>query len=202
VNSVLKKNMNKIQQYIIAGALGLGTVLPARAQATFTQTEVATPTQIISRSEIVASDGDFDLYATVELAEKNLANIRLQWIPLDAGIVSFGIIGRYFGSEGTRSRAAWGGVVRVKDRVAGGIAKGDIRYFPDIETFTTYGFWKSGSIFVNVLGSYNVDNGRYMARPGFDVNLGELSLGIEAKISGKEGHAHVDYIGPRVMGSW
>lgn len=157
----------------------------------------------ITREEMLVKNlpANSDIYLVAEQFKANkFFKARLQVMPLSTGPFSFGITGKYtyFNSKNDVDH---GIVARLQGKpTKETFGKVDIRYFPDSETFTIYGFLDSKNWFFDILlGSYNHETQQTSLLPGIDYKINShLSVGIETKLTGKDLKLNDRYFGGRL----
>lgn len=157
----------------------------------------------IHRAEVMGSNlpinGDF--YGVVEhnlYAGGDCYKLRLQAMPITGPHFSVGVAGQYAGLMGKSSSTDLGAVLRYQNKMPGSNLKADVRYFPGTHTLDHYAIWDTKMIFVDSLGAYNTETGKWSERLGVDYKIApSLSLGLEGRVDGTRQGTTGRYAGVR-----
>ena len=157
---------NKIKSTVLAGLISVGAVAgelqervgsmisgPHKPNVVLTRVE---PDKEKTRQHVQYFQKlplDLDLYGIAqEQADSDFYKARLQWIPLKEGPLSLGIAGQYVNGSNFPEHTELGIASRLQGKpTKDTFGKIDLRYFPDRETFDSYGFLTGKKIYADCL---------------------------------------------------
>lgn len=183
----------------------LGYTAHAQVKGTVQQSQIISKSNIpVVRSEAILTGvpANSDVYITREkgIGDKEFYKFRFQTLPLTYGHLSVGAAIQHVNSG--KSVTETGIAAKVSGKIDDVNASLNPQYFPQNDKLDYYGTLSSGSIFGDVLGSWNTANGKGFVRSGIDylINVEDVKIGIgvEAKFSGKLDDLKTEYIGLRL----
>jgi len=214
IKKIYQTIKKKTMGFLLAGSLLVGSLgqtgcrlskieLNPTSQTTVKLTEIVADEQKPrARTEFLVNKlpVNSDVYILLENNNNiDFYKLRAQCIPIEDKNFGIGIAAQHVDGTTFPAHNEIGLVMRLKGKPTGdSFVKSDIRYFPTTNVIDTYTFLDTKKVFVDFLGSYNIETGKTMLRQGIDYKFNKkISAGLEAKFSGESSDLEKDYVGIR-----
>jgi hypothetical protein len=177
--------------------------IPKKPKPSVLLTEVvAEDKKPLSRAEVFIKDlpAKSDLFVVGETQDgKDFYKLRWQSVPLKYKNLGLGGFAQYLGKTGVEGKEQAGLVMRLTGKpFKRSFAKADTRYFPETKDIEGKYFIDSQKIFADMLWKVNIPTKKGFFRPGVDYKITKnISVGVEAKVSGELGNLKENYVGFR-----
>ena len=152
--------------------------------------QVSTETQVIGSN--ILKHGDINVLWIHKSANENnnasdFYKFRGQFLPVKYKGMSAGITAQHVDGTAFPAHSETGIVTRLSGKIKGNFGKIDVRYFPETNTFDTYGFinfnlGKRMKMFADFLADYNHKTNNGSLRPGLYYKVNDhLTIGARYK---------------------